>query len=273
MFAMGIHLISLIVAHLLSKLSFNEHTDHLIFTGDLVSRGPSSAAVLDLAISLNASCVRGNHEDRILLAHRDTVSHPLTLPGLGHEAIPPLAGPNGSDQQGKPSEQASLATTSATDDLTLARTLTPPQITYLTSCPLILHLARLPYLGPTHVVHGGLVPGVPLEHQDPVAVMNMRTIDSKTHVPSRRERGIPWAKLWDRWQSLLPKEERATVIYGHDSHRGLRLGKYSNGLDSNCVRGGKLTALVVEEGKKGKGLGTVGVRCNNYVSKSKKKHG
>ena len=103
--------------------------------------------------------------------------------------------------------------------------------------------------------------------------MNMRTIDLKTHVPSSRPNGMPWAKLWDRYQTLLPQKERATVVFGHDSPRGLQIGKYSKGLDTGCVGGGKLTALVVEEGKgkkgKKKGMRKVSVRCKNHLKKKK----
>ena len=41
---------------------------------------------------------------------------------------------------------------------------------------------------------------------------------------------------------------RTTVIYGHDAKRGLQVHKYTKGLDSACVRGGKLTALVISAG-------------------------
>ena len=46
-------------------MSFNKDTDHLIFVGDIVAKGPDSLGVIDLARSLGASCVRGNHEERV----------------------------------------------------------------------------------------------------------------------------------------------------------------------------------------------------------------
>lgn len=39
-----------------------------------------------------------------------------------------------------------------------------------------------------------------------------------------------------------------TVVYGHDAKSGLSLKEYTKGLDSGCVKGGKLTALVVSDG-------------------------
>lgn len=52
-----------------------------------------------------------------------------------------------------------------------------------------------------------------------------------------------------------------TVIYGHDSASSLQLKKYTKGLDTGCYRGGKLTALVIEDGGK---QGIVQVNCRDY---------
>ena len=54
---------------LLDKVQFDRDMDHLILAGDMISKGPDSAGVLDLVMELGASAVRGNHEDRILLAY------------------------------------------------------------------------------------------------------------------------------------------------------------------------------------------------------------
>lgn len=40
--------------------------DHLVFLGDLVSKGPHSLKVVKLAMILNASCVIGNHDYELL---------------------------------------------------------------------------------------------------------------------------------------------------------------------------------------------------------------
>lgn len=61
-------------------------------------------------------------------------------------------------------------------------------------------------------------------------------------------------------------DSRMTIVYGHDSKRGLNIRKYSRGIDSGCVRGGKLTALVVEADAKGGPVkqSLVSVRCKDY---------
>jgi hypothetical protein len=52
-----------------------------------------------------------------------------------------------------------------------------------------------------------------------------------------------------------------TVIYGHDSKRSLSIAEYTKGLDTGCVKGEKLTALVVEDGGK---QTIVQVKCQKH---------
>ncbi|KAL9076492.1 MAG: hypothetical protein Q9157_003620 [Trypethelium eluteriae] len=264
---------------LLTKLSFSTTSDHLIFTGDLITKGPESSAVLSTAMSLGASSVRGNHEDRVL----------LSLAHLEEYASPP------SQKEDKHTR--------------LARDLPASQIEYIQSFPVILDVGMIPGLGRVLVVHAGLVPDVPLQKQDPFMCMNMRSIDLSTHfaselraAPGRRNMNgglVEWDRVWRYYErKVLPQrlkeqdkeayaskgvkpeareewEGHTMVIYGHDSKRGLNLREWSKGLDSGCVNGGTLTALVVEKvAKDGKGkerakIWTESVQCQS----SKKKKG
>ncbi|KIW18176.1 hypothetical protein PV08_02464 [Exophiala spinifera] len=237
---------------LLDKAHFDPVTDHLIALGDIVSKGPDSRGVIDLLRGYNASCVRGNHEDRLLLLVEDLKSTSL----------------NSKKNLNFAKDLASQAAVSRDDSLKeLAMSLDSAQIQWLASCPVILRVGNITaFPGETVAVHGGLVLGVPLEQQDPVSVMNMRTMDMRTHVPSEKHEqkgghAKAWYKLWNKHQQLLPTrqgwdrlkslgkkksaEKQMTVIYGHDSKTGLKLRKYTKGLDSGCVVGGQLTALVV----------------------------
>ena len=288
---------------LLDKLHFSEHNDHLILTGDMISKGPDSRGVIDLAMKLGASAVRGNHEDRVLLLRRD-------LEALGE--IEPEANDNkdSGDKDGLNALDANGATEAENHTLTspfthhdppsparlLARKLSRKQVSWLASCPVILRVGAVPNLGEVVVVHGGLVPSVSLEAQDPISVMNMRTIDLKTHVPSKEHEGVPWYKLWNRAQDRIyrssrprwsiartsypqpadskeddqvvdsqgqrhPRPTPTIVIYGHDSKRGLQDHKWSKGLDTGCVSGGKLTALIIGEGGR---MEKVQVKCDDH---------
>ncbi|KAI0552448.1 Metallo-dependent phosphatase [Xylaria curta] len=62
-------------------------------------------------------------------------------------------------------------------DIVTAKSLKPEHRAWLSQLPLILRIGDLgPRYGEVLVVHAGLVPGIPLESQDPEAVMTMRTI-------------------------------------------------------------------------------------------------
>ncbi|KAL9136424.1 MAG: hypothetical protein Q9175_002360, partial [Cornicularia normoerica] len=256
--------------NLLAEVQYEARTDHLIFAGDFISKGPSSPAVIDLAMSAHASCVRGNHEDRVLLAYRDLYSHRLTQEQKSRKApSPPAAGmpkdmrQNDSEDEGENLEKESFSHGDAVDRQ-LAGSFTKRQIDYMASCPVILDLGQIKGLGDVHVVHAGLVPGVRLERQDPMGVMHMRTIDLDTHVPSSSAKGTPWFKLWNKYQSLIPAHRRSTVIYGHDSRRGLQIQNYSKGLDTGCVKGGKLSALIIDNDVSAKEPKVMSVQCKDY---------
>lgn len=200
--------LTLAVVKLLSEVQYEARTDHLIFAGDFISKGPSSRAVVELAMSAHASCVRGNHEDRVLLAYRDMFSHRLTqeqkqtrtAKGKSKEKKPDPPAP------GMPDDM--IQNESETPDLVedvfehgdavnreLAKAFSKAQIDWMAACPVILDIGQIKGMGDVHVVHAGLVPGVRLERQDPMGVMHMRTIDLDTHVPSSSGEGVPWFKV------------------------------------------------------------------------------
>lgn len=237
---------------LLDKVVYDPEHDHIVSVGDIVNKGPDSAGVIDFLMAQNASCVRGNHDDRIVLMAKEH----------GSSAVRP------NKQRPMSSEDLDKAKPSREKERDLAKSLTKKQIAYLESFPLILRIGNIRGMGDIAVVHGGLVPGVPYDNQDPVSIMNTRIIDFKTHVPSskHKEKGcIAWYKLWNKYEKLQSMKSKSaqhtTVIYGHDSKRGLKLNDYTKGLDSGCAGGGKLTALVLSY--KGKSE-VVQVDCEDY---------
>ncbi|KAG9233751.1 Ser/Thr protein phosphatase family protein-like protein [Amylocarpus encephaloides] len=225
------------LVELLEKVKFNEKHDHLVLAGDMISKGPDSRGVVDLAIHLGATCVRGNHEDRIILAHANMEAEHRDV------GVPGPSEPT--DKQQDMLEEESF-NHGDYKDRKLAKQLGEKRIKWLKKCPVILRVGKLGDMGEVLVVHAGLAPGIKLQQQDPVLVMSMRTI--KHGVPTSKRKGNVWTKAWNKFQKSLPKKERSTVIYGHDSKRGLQLKKYSMGIDTGCRKGGKLTAVVIEGG-------------------------
>ncbi|KAJ5360451.1 Molybdenum cofactor biosynthesis MoeB [Penicillium concentricum] len=241
------------LVQLLEKVSFSRKGgDHLIFVGDMINKGPDSTGVVELARQLSASSVRGNHEDRILLLRQHMVKTKT------------LATPDDDEESRFDSREL--------DQRALARSLSDEQAQWLENCPVILNVGQVPGMGQVVVVHAGLVPGVELEKQDPSSVMTMRTIDLDTHVPSPKKKGMNWAKMFDKHQSKLysslktptedPLANTMTVVYGHDAATSLSIRTFTKGLDSGCVKGKKLTALVIEDGGK---QSIVQVSCHDYL--------
>jgi hypothetical protein len=51
------------------------------------------------------------------------------------------------------------------------------------------------------------------------------------------------------------------VIYGHDSKLGFQGKEYTHGLDTGCVNGGNLTAMVIDGGEKAHSYTFASVKC------------
>ncbi|KAL6705470.1 hypothetical protein ACN47E_006735 [Coniothyrium glycines] len=221
--------------HLLNKLDFNHKHDHLVLAGDMIAKGPDSPGVIRLANKLGASCVRGNWEDKLLLYIAEAEEKQDSSAADSTESFESLQDMNTSSPSKGRRELHKLA-----------KHFTKPEIAYMQQCPVILRIGDIPNAGSFVAVHAGLVPDTPLEQQDPFNVMNMRTIDLKTRIPSSKHDGTPWEKFWNHRQKKLPLEKRTTIVYGHNRKRGLNIQEYTYGLDTGCVSGGSLTALVVD---------------------------
>jgi predicted phosphodiesterase len=116
----------------------------------------------------------------------------------------------------------------------VADTLKEADWRYIEGLPLILRL-------PEHraiVVHGGFAPGVPLSDQKAEHLLNLRSITPDGRPSKRVSAGEPWAKSWNG-----PEE----ALFGHDAVRGLQQYRYATGLDTGCVYGRELTALLLPE--------------------------
>ena len=90
------------------------------------------------------------------------------------------------------------------------------------------------------VVHAGLIPGVPLNEQNPDHLIHLRNLKMNAEtqqyvaVKKSEEGCVPWASAW-------PGPDH--VYFGHDAIRFLQSYEFATGLDTGCVYGGKLTAV------------------------------
>lgn len=104
---------------------------------------------------------------------------------------------------------------------------------YLAALPCYLSLEEHGAL----VVHAGLIPGRALEDQDPKDLMSMRNI-KRGKATKRIDEGLAWASLY---------EGPEHVIFGHDAIRKLQEHPFATGIDTGCVYGGELTAMLLPE--------------------------
>jgi hypothetical protein len=88
------------------------------------------------------------------------------------------------------------------------------------------------------VVHAGLVPGVPIERQAPRSLMYMRCL-SPAGEPVEKRGNALWGARYDG-----PPH----VVFGHNAQAEPQLHRDATGLDTGCVYGGRLTAMVLPAG-------------------------
>ncbi|KAK9696064.1 hypothetical protein K7432_012658 [Basidiobolus ranarum] len=190
--------------------------DVIVLAGDLVAKGPDSLGVLRKAKELGALCVRGNHDDEVLRwkKYLNTVTEELL-----EESNLPNGLVFGEHQE-------------------IASSLPEELFSYLVSCPVILSVPQYELL----IVHGGVDPTKSLEVQDEYVVMNIRNILDNGSPTRKTSHGTSWSKIWNRIQST--KEHPTTIVYGHAAVRGLSVKPYSIGLDTGCVKGKELTAMM-----------------------------
>lgn len=118
------------------------------------------------------------------------------------------------------------------DHARVLASLEPGDLAWLEALPLWL---GLPEHG-ARVVHAGL---------DPAASFGEQTVETLLHVRTARTgrdggREVLWGELY---------EGPVHVVFGHHARAGLQLHPFATGLDTGCVYGGTLTALVLDPGE------------------------
>jgi hypothetical protein len=196
---------------LLDRIAFSLG-DRLVFVGDLVARGPDSLGVLDIARTTGAVIVRGNHEEKILSWRAKKQSH---MRGIGKRPDPLGRAHARVARALRPSDWALLATSPCWYDL--------PE-----------HALR--------VVHAGLVPGLPFEEQKRQTMMRIRCVNGREWIEKPNGADHP---LWGSLYAGPPH-----VVFGHNAMREPQLHRWATGIDTACVYGGALTAMVLREGQK-----------------------
>ncbi|KZO96576.1 Metallo-dependent phosphatase [Calocera viscosa TUFC12733] len=246
---------------LLKKVDYKPETDTLFHVGDVLAKGTESSKVLDWLIERNIKGVRGNHDQKVIgwRIWQDWVeSMPAGKQWL--KRVEKLTTSEFTSQKVKHKEskadKAHRKQFSFPDDRDwvwasehywIARKLSKAQYEYLVNLPLTISLPGLR----AHIVHAGILP-----HQlkqpkpDPWSLMNIRSVLPSGTV-SRKFDGTPWTYLFNHYQTSVDdakKEDREAVVFGHAAKMGLQVERWTLGLDTGCVYGRELTAVVINGG-------------------------
>ena len=122
------------------------------------------------------------------------------------------------------------------DHASLARALSEEQWAMLGAMPLWIDL-------PEHglrVVHAGVPPDVAPEQAPPDALLRMRTIDANGRWSSEPDAGSLWGSLY---------EGPPHIVFGHHARSDPQFHPWATGIDTGCVYGGRLTAVVLADGE------------------------
>ena len=88
------------------------------------------------------------------------------------------------------------------------------------------------------VVHAGVLAGVAPEETPAAALLKMRTIDERGRWSDEPDAGPLWGKRY-----AGPPH----VVFGHNARPDPQVHPWATGIDTGCVYGGRLTAILLEQ--------------------------
>lgn len=213
---------------LLEKLQLRPGVDRVLCLGDFMDKGHQPAECVKHARKMGLDSIQGNHEEKHVRWRR-------------HEA----------KRRANPKYKNPMAPLSDKDAEQNAL-LSDEDISWLAGLPVFVRFA------PGWVaVHGGVLPGKPVEDQKADTVIRARftrleggeykTVPTDYGKPGRPENSVHWTEVYDGHDH---------VVVGHEAHslsqplvvQGSGRG-VCYGIDTGCVHGGRLTALVLTEGE------------------------
>ena len=186
-------------------------TDREIVVGDLLSKGPLSSDTLIYARKNEIELVIGNHEYKYLRYHRN-------------EALFKETGIKDSISFNE-------------DKLSTYKSFSQKDMKYIEDAPFFIKIDKL------SVVHAGITNDINLTNlrkKDLELVTTIREVDVKGYMLVSGQSSDDtrfWSEVYDGNQGV--------IVYGHNVVDKVKIDKYSFGIDTGCVYGKKLTALVV----------------------------
>lgn len=183
-----------------------EKNDIEVCVGDIITKGKNSIKTLDFIIENNIKSVLGNHEDKIIRY-------------LNHQK----------SNKKNPIELDK-------DEQSIVDNLSEIHIEFLQNLPLYLQFEDIT------VLHGGIQNSMDLKNLSKRAkqkILRMRYLDENDEYLTygkEDENSTFWADIYDGNQGF--------IIYGHQWFNEPKKSNFALGIDTGCVYGNKLTAVV-----------------------------
>ena len=242
--------------HLVKAIRFDPDRDRLWLVGDLVNRGPGSLEVLRWVRQLGdrAVCVLGNHDLKLLacgLGIRSSEKKLQLGSILAAEDCQELLAwlrsrPLVHREGGLVLVHAGLLPGWTVDQAVrlggeIQRRLAGPGAVELLQCLAARKLSEFKEKEPGSLrLAAALRAMTQLRTLDTDGSMDLDFVGPLAEMPDHL---IPWFSFSGR------RSRSATIVFGHWAALGPFQARGIAGLDSNCVRGGRLTAMRLEDGR------------------------
>ena len=183
-----------------------------VCVGDIITKGKNSVKTLNFIIKNNIKSVCGNHEDKIIRY-------------LNHQ---------------KSNKENPIILNN--DEQNIIDNLTEKHIQFLENLPLFLKFQNI------IIVHGGLQNYMNLNNlskKDKQRILRLRYLDENYEFIAygkEDEKSIFWTDIYDGNQGF--------IIYGHQWLKEVNKSKFAIGIDTGCLYGNKLSAIVFPDIKK-----------------------
>lgn len=180
-----------------------------VCVGDIITKGKDSIKTLDFIIENNIKSVLGNHEDKIIRY-------------LNHQ---------------KSNKKNPIILDE--DEQNIVDNFSQKHIDFLQNLPLFLKFENIT------IVHGGVQNHISLDDllkRDKQKIVRMRYLDEDANylaLGKEDENSVFWADIYNGNQGF--------IVYGHQWFQKAKINKFAIGIDTGCVYGNKLSAVIFKD--------------------------
>lgn len=213
----------------------------IVLLGDFISKGPDSAKVVSFILDNkeHVKCILGNHDLAVMFAYMNPQLNRLPL-GKIRDKLVPLNFTSDSSFYPKDITKIKKMHSLLAEELGFEKL---KQLALHCSIALEYELADQSLFA----VHAGMLPGDFRDRTPTITELTeMKYVDltewSRTSKEKESADYIRWYELWND-DKIAHYYKDTTILYGHDAKSGLNLRERTKGLDSGCVRGGRLSGL------------------------------